>query len=329
MGYAKLLKIERTYRKAQEVIDIAGNFIQKNPTQITKSLISPKRITDPVIIYTYDTDSKRNVDDRRSGSMYAQAKAVETALDQIVEYNKAEGKPENGSVLLLGRFNFDGDLLEKTGLFEYRNRGNVLKSVKYPKIKLTFMTVHMSKGLGYDNVIVLNGKNETYGFPSKIQDDPVLKFVINGDNSIDYAEERRLFYVAMTRTKNRVFFIAPEKNPSEFLLELKHDYKNVILKGNWSEESAGKLNPLFKRCPICGYPMQYKYKNSYGLRLYICTNDPEICGFMTNDINGGKLSIIKCENCSDGYLVVKKSGNSYFLGCTNFKRDKLRQGTPR
>ncbi len=322
MGYAKLLKIERTYRNAQEVIDIAGNFIQKNPTQITKTLISPKRITDPVIIYTYDTDSKRNADNRRSGSMYAQAKAVETALDQIVEFNRTEGKPENGSVLLLGRFNFDGDLLEKTGLFEYRNRGNVLKSVKYPKIKLTFMTVHMSKGLGYDNVIVLNGKNETYGFPSKIQDDPVLQFVIKGDHSIDYAEERRLFYVAMTRTKNRVFFIAPEKNPSEFLLELKQDYKNIMLKGSWNEESSNRLNSLFKRCPICGYPMQYKYKNSYGLRLYICTNEPEICGFMTNEMNGGKLSIIKCESCNDGYLIVKKSGNDYFLGCTNFKKDR-------
>lgn len=85
------------------------------------------------------------------------------------------------------------------------------------------MTVHSSKGLGYDDVIIINGKNETYGFPSKIEDDPVLAFVIRGDKSIEYAEERRLFYVAMTRTKNRVFCIAPEQNPSEFLLEIKRD----------------------------------------------------------------------------------------------------------
>lgn len=83
------------------------------------------------------------------------------------------------------------------------------------------MTAHASKGLGYDNVIIVNGKNETFGFPSKIEDDPVLAFVIKGDRSIDYAEERRLFYVAMTRTKNRVFVVAPEQNPSEFLLEIK------------------------------------------------------------------------------------------------------------
>lgn len=98
--------------------------------------------------------------------------------------------------------------------------------------------------------------------------------LIKGDRSIDYAEERRLFYVAMTRTKNRVFFVAPEQNPSEFLLELKKDYKNVVLHGNWNEEKPQSIAK--KSCPLCGYPMQLKYKRAYGLRLYICTNEPEI-----------------------------------------------------
>ena len=182
------------------------------------------------------------------------------------------------------------------------------------------MTVHSSKGLGYDDVIIVNGRNETYGFPSKIEDDPVLSFVIRGDRSIDYAEERRLFYVAMTRTKNRVFFIAPEKNPSEFLLELKHDYKNVVLRGNWNE---GEVTGMDKKvCPLCGYPMQLKYKKAYGLRLYICSNEPEICGFMTNDIRGGKMAIQKCDECRDGYLIVKAGRDrSFLLGCTNYKSD--------
>ena len=182
------------------------------------------------------------------------------------------------------------------------------------------MTAHASKGLGFDDVIVVNGKNETYGFPSKVEDDPVLGFVVKGDRSIDYAEERRLFYVAMTRTKNRVYFIAPEKNPSEFLLELKRDYKNVDLRGKWNEEvpkAAGR-----KYCPLCGYPLQYRYKNSYGLRLYLCTNEPELCSFMTNEYRAGKMSIMKCGSCRDGYLIVKPGqGDGYFLGCTNYKQD--------
>lgn len=317
MGYAKMLKIVRTYRNSQEVIDIAGNFIQQNKEQISKQLISNKHIKDPVLIYTYDSDRKNPRGDRKSGSNYEMARAIEQVLEDLMNYKREEGK-EPGSILLLGRYGFDGDQLERTGLFEYVNRTNKVKSVKYPRLNITFMTAHSSKGLGYDDVIVINGKNETYGFPSKVEDDPVLSFVIKGDHSIDFAEERRLFYVAMTRTKNRVFFIAPEKNPSEFLLELKHTYKNVKLLGEWNEEEP--ISIAKKPCPLCGYPMQLKYKKSYGLRLYICTNEPEICGFMTNDYRAGKLAIQKCDKCRDGYLVVKKGRDAdYFLGCTNYK----------
>lgn len=318
MGYAELLSITKTYRNSQEVIDIAGNFIQKNATQIKKSLKSPKTITDPVIIYTYDGKLKgRNANDR-SGAAFNLAKAVETAIEQILEFNKKENKKDS-SILLLGRFGFDGKNLERSGLFEYKNFGSKVKCVKYPKLNITFMTAHASKGLGYDNVIVINGKNETYGFPSKIEDDPVLNYVVKRDNSIEAAEERRLFYVAMTRTKNRVFFIAPEENPSEFLLEIKHDYKNVVLKGEWNEDM--QENTLLKKsCPICGYPLQHKYKVAYGLNLWICTNEPEICDFMTNRLDSGKLSIMKCNSCADGYLIVKssKDGSKHFLACTNY-----------
>lgn len=319
MGYAKMLKIVRTYRNSQEVIDIAGNFIQRNSQQIPKQLISPKRIEDPVVIYTYDSTFKGRGGNRRSGANYALASAVETAIGQLLEYKKKENK-EPGPILFLGRFGFDGDHLERSGLFEYSSRGSKIKSVKYPKLDITFMTAHSSKGLGYDDVIIVNGKNETYGFPSKIEDDPVLAFVIKGDRSIDYAEERRLFYVAMTRTKNRVFFIAPEQNPSEFLLELKRDYKNVVLHGDWNEDEAASKPK--KACPLCGYPMQLKYKKAYGLRLYICTNEPEVCSFMTNDVRGGKLSIQKCDKCRDGYLIVKQArGSGFLLGCTNYNRN--------
>lgn len=321
MGYAKLLKIVKTYRNSQEVIDIAGNFIQRNETQIKKELKSPKHIVDPVIIYTYDGSPKKRDGDNKSGVNYEIAHAVEVALEQIMAFNEQEGKTGKSTILLLGRFGFDGDKLEKSGLFEYIDRGSKLKSVKYPKLDITFMTAHASKGLGYDNVIVVNGRNETYGFPSKIEDDPVLSFVIKGDRSIDYAEERRLFYVAMTRTKNRVYFLAPEENPSEFLLEIKRDYKNVVLRGTWNENPPKNSIPK-KSCPICGYPMQFRYKNAYGLRLHICTNEPEVCGFMTNEYRAGKLSIMKCDQCRDGYLIVKPAkDNNYFLGCTNYKKD--------
>lgn len=356
MGPAAMLRIENTYRNAQELIDIAGSFVQKNPAQITKTLHSAKRIEDPVIIYSYDASYKRYGMDSRSGANYNRGRAIEAALDHIVEARRLRTqeaaredvparKSDSGKtkadpvrVLILGRYNFDGYKLEQTDLFTYRGKGKGRRIVskKYPELQITFMTAHASKGLGYDEVIVINGQGGTYGFPSKIEDDPVLSLVLREDRSYAYAEERRLFYVAMTRTKNRVYFIAPLQEPSEFLLELLRDYKNVRLDdcADFVGEEPERKERLLhqsetgfamdrKKCPLCGYPLQLRYKAAYGLRLYLCTNDSEICGFMTNDLRGGRMSILKCDRCADGYLIVRtrrKTGEA-FLGCTNFTRD--------
>ena len=318
MGYAKVLKIENTYRNSQEVIDIAGNFVQKNDTQIKKTLRSPKHIEDPIIIYTYDSTKKDYKGNNKSGSNYNLAMTTERCIEDILEYDRKDNK-KNGKILILGRYNYDINNLEKSGLFEVVNKQGKIRSLKYPNLDITFMTVHASKGLGYDNVIIINCINAKFGFPSKIQDDPVLKHVIIEDTSYDYAEERRLFYVAMTRTKNRVYCVAPNKYPSEFLVEIYKDYEKIVKHGEWVE-GTNRVD-YRNRCPICGYPMQFKYKPAFGLRLFICTNDPEVCGFMTNEIKAGKMQIMKCDKCQDGYMIVKPSEKGYFLGCTNYKPD--------
>ncbi len=68
--------------------------------------------------------------------------------------------------------------------------------------------------------------------------------------------------------------------------------------------------------------MKFRWNKNYGLRLWICTNDQEICGFMTNDRRGGDLSIQKCDWCKDGFLIVKNGKKGFFLGCTNYRDDK-------
>jgi len=146
-----------------------------------------------------------------------------------------------------------------------------------------------------------------------------LKYVVKSDYTIDYAEERRLFYVALTRTKNRVYIITPQQRPSMFVRELIKDYPNVILRGRLDELQRDRTES--KMCPVCGYPLQFRYKRSYGLKLWICTNEPEICDFMTNNLRGGDLPILKCDKCRDGYLVVKDGKVEPILGCTNYKKD--------
>ena len=315
MGYGQELKITRTYRNAQEVIDIAGGFIQKNDSQLKKALVSPKHIQDPVVIESYTEDVDRTQTKGKGGKYYMIGKTVEDIVATILEENP------KSSILLLGRYGFDAYNLSRSADFIYDEKTGGVKSKKFPGVRLEFMTVHRAKGLGFDNVIIVNARNELYGFPSQIQEDPVLKFVVKDDHSIEYAEERRLFYVALTRTKNRVYIVTPEQHPSKFVTELISDFKNVKVNGKINEvDDANSAN--IKRCPICGYPLQLRYKPHYGLKLWICSNEPEICDFMTNDLRGGELSILKCDKCQDGYLIVKEGKVEPFLGCTNYKSDK-------
>ena len=325
VGYGQELKITRTYRNAQEIIDIAGTFVQKNSQQIKKELISPKRIDNPVIISTYGDEKGAKGESHKGGLFYNLGVAIENAIGEILEYSAVEGKTKVPSILLIGRYGFDARNMCKAKQFNYNEENGRVYSVKYGnKVKLNFMTAHSSKGLTAENVIIINAKDETYGFPSKVDDDPVLNLVVSFDNSYNYAEERRLFYVALTRTKNRVFIVTPDMRPSEFIKELlsePHNYPNVTLHGELKVDLKAPKKAK-DCCPICGYPLQFKWNKNYGLKLWICTNDQEICGFMTNDKRGGELSIHKCDWCQDGYLVVKKGTDGYFLGCTNYKPDR-------
>jgi DNA helicase-4 len=304
MGSGKEMKITHTYRNSQELIDIAGQFVQKNTMQIRKKLISPKSLKEPIKLINYDDSNQSNIN---------LANAVVSAIGQIV----LEFGPKQ-SVLLIGRYGFDLDKLANSKVFSLINQ-NELKCLKYPGVKLTGMTAHASKGLGYDQVIILNMLESRFGFPSQIEDDPIIKMVTVEDRSIPFAEERRLFYVALTRTKNRVYIMAPLYKPSRFLVELIEDY-NL----SHSQEMNLSVVNLFKnRCPQCGFPLKYEFNKNYGLPLNICTNEVEICDFMTNNLTFLK-DIYKCPGCTDGYMIVKQNHKTKegFYGCTNFNNDE-------
>lgn len=300
MGSGTELKITHTYRNSQELIDIAGGFIQKNSEQIRKQLISPKHLEDPVVIVPFEDNFK---------PMVALSKAIETTIGQILaEYG------EKSSILLVGRYNYDMYKLFNTGAFS-QLAGIKVNCRKYPNANISFMTAHSAKGLGYDNVILINMFEGKFGFPCQLEDDPIMKLVTYEDKSMPFAEERRLFYVALTRTKNRVYIMAPKNKPSRFLVELIKDYY-LPHPDDMNMQTVDLFN---LRCPICKFPLKCEFNKNYGLYLYICTNDPEVCDFMTNDrIN--RYDIFRCPKCEDGYMIVKKNPQTgqIFYGCTNF-----------
>lgn len=203
MGYAKKLQITNTYRNSQELIDIIGKFVMKNQNQIKKELHSFKHLETPVILIEYQNDKIRK---------------LEYCIQNIID---KYGTHKN--ILILGRYKHDINLIKNSTIFKVERECIIY--LKYPNLFIRFLSVHASKGLGFDNVIIINNEDSLYGFPSKVKDHPYLEMLKSSNESYPYAEERRLFYVALTRTKNHVYLLYPKKNPSIFIKELKRILK--------------------------------------------------------------------------------------------------------
>ena len=300
MGYASLLKITHTYRNSQQLINVAGNFVMTNQKQIKKQLVSPKQLENPVMVIAYDDSSNKT-------------KNKITMLNKCLADIKKNFNDKQ-KILLIGRYNFEKYYLINSDDF-YEISNDKIKSKKFPNFEIDFLSAHSSKGLGYDQVIILNGDDGTYGFPSQIKDDPIMQIINVYDNSYLFAEERRLFYVALTRTKNKVYVLTPVNNPSSFILEIVK-YKNVQL----YNKTGIKLSKKPHLCPKCGYPLIRKYNSFKIHNLYICSNEKELCDFKTNNLKY-KKNITKCPKC-DGELIVKHSRkkNYDFIGCTNYDK---------
>ena len=193
-GYTKTNYLSDTFRCNQGIADIATQFILKNPAQIPKTVnaTSKSRANSVrIIFHSGNSDS----------AIYAQLESL----------NKwAISKNTVIDVCLLGRYNFS-----EPPIF------TALAQLFKDRINLFFSTVHSSKGLGFDAVIVL-GMTDRPGvdFPSAKQDDPVLFIFMPQGDQLEFAEERRLFYVALTRAKKMVSLITPKYEGSSFVREL-------------------------------------------------------------------------------------------------------------
>ena len=200
-GYTKIVRINNTYRNSNELINVAGNFIMKNKRQIKKNLKSNKHNKKPIKIYYY----------KQSNELY-------NLINYVYKTNKS-------NLFVISRNNNDiNKYLSKDLILD----NDFLKLKNINDINIRYLTAHKSKGLEEDNVILINIENAKLGFPSKITDDDILNYVMVKDDNYPYSEERRLFYVALTRTKNNVYIFVKRDNESIFLKELVNCSKGYI-----------------------------------------------------------------------------------------------------
>ena len=288
----------RTFRCVDKIALPARSFVLRNPSQIEKKVIPAGTTDAPAIkVVYYD-----RVQDEA---------ALRTALEQI-----SANAAGNSTVLMLGRYHF----VKPDNLVELRS--------KYPKLSIRFMTVHASKGLEADHVVILRAVSDRMGFPSEIVDDPLLDLVLPEPEGFDHAEERRLFYVALTRARKSVTVVADREKPSVFARELvdNSEYRAVQL---------GAPRIAEHRCGACGGRMLAQTSKNGRLYFscehrYLCGETLRPCGVCGKDLpvrvqsNPEKLTCScgaefpACPDCSDGWLVERKGRYGSFLGCDKY-----------
>ncbi len=297
-GVHRVVDLGRTFRSVDKIALPARHFVLQNPSQIEKAVITAAETDEPAITLRHYAYGQHDA-------------ALKQTLQQI-----ASKTPEKTSVLLLGRYHF------------LRPKSLPALQKSFPKLSIKFMTVHASKGLEADHVVILRAEADTMGFPSEIVDDPLLDLVLPKPESFEHAEERRLFYVALTRARKTVTILADREKPSAFARELIEEPKYEVLK----LDDAGIAD---HRCPSCGGRMLAKSTKKG--RTYFACEHGHLCGEKLSpcSVCGEDLpqksktkpnelicscgaSFPACQECADGWLVVRRGKYGKFLSCVRF-----------
>lgn len=314
-GTTYISKIENTYRNSQSLIDTAGDFVMQNSSQIKKNLKSNKNVDSP-IQYIKIKGSK-------SGNTYNPLESLDQLFKKLNEYYYKENKVAD--IMILGRNNHDlQNIISNSKGFNSNNYKVIYKkdtgdkkieNLDFSNLNIWFTTVHKSKGLEADEVIIINNENDISGFPNLMVDNQILNCVLSIPEAYPHAEERRLFYVALTRTKNRCYLLYPIE-PSVFLKELIYDH-NITNYNNY-EEKNDHVNSLLENqsCPKCTSG-KLKLKNGMGKSFYGCNNYP-YCDYVLGEKAINLIDeVIRCSKC--GSFMVKRTGKrGSFYGCLNY-----------
>lgn len=300
-GKASISSITTTHRNSQQLQDVVGPFIRKNKDQINKVIKSNISLDKPIKIVFSEEDK---------------ASTFEDALKDISEIDPY------AKILVLGRNNNDVTFLD-SDLNKVFAKNNVVQiySTNYPFMDIRFSTVHASKGLEEDFVILINAEDKLLGFPNLLEDDPLLDLVLAKKDAIQYAEERRLFYVALTRTRSYCYVLTTKTSTSPFLKEIMESphvsRMDFVLGKNIKESSLyeTKKTSNHYKCPKCKSGNLVKRVGVNGV-FFGCSNYP-YCQYTIEDEKVIRANE-RCPNCGD--FLIKKNGKHFtYYTCHNVK----------
>lgn len=295
----RTVDLGRTFRSVDQIAFAARSFVLRNPAQIDKQVIPAGVAKEPAIKIVMSAKGENE-------------KSLLDTLSAISAEVPLVSSP--ASVLLLGRYRFlrpDMHYLQKS----------------FPRLNISFKTIHASKGLEADHVVLLGADGGRSGFPSEISDDPLLALVSPEEENFENAEERRLMYVAMTRARRTLTIMASNSRPSLFATELKAD---LLASGIVATDKEAEVS----ECGECGGRL-LAVRGKDGRNWYRCEH-VQHCGNLLPACPACSAALPRsvpaegqhrcscgacypsCPACNDGWLVMRTGPFSRFYGCVRY-----------
>lgn len=251
-GQGQVLKLEQTFRCPQALCDVSSAFVSKNPVQITKRVHSTILAQGPVL-QAFQVDSKEQLAD-------AINRFVMNLAEGVRDGTIPPGRNGKVSVYVLGRYNADRQYVP-------------MRPIRFNRwVDVSFLTIHRSKGSEADYVILpeMISAPRRRSFPNTRTDDPVLALAMPEGDTFPLGEERRLFYVALTRARRNVAMFTARGQCSTFLRELQED--GVLEIANTEGKVVKEAH-----CPACKQGVLVLRTGPYG-EFHACSNFP-VCSY--------------------------------------------------
>ncbi len=289
--------LDKTFRFNNKIGEVAAKFVTQNPAQTKKEIESLNHVDSAAVSLIKAQDKDKGV-----------LAALGLIADQV---------SHKVTVMILVRFKHDRPDIKAL-------------NAQYKLLDIIAMTAHAAKGKEADYVVVVGLTQGKVGFPSEKTTHPLLKMLLPDGEQFRYAEERRLFYVALTRAKHHVYLVVDANKPSAFVRELIKDKYAIV---NDSTKGLGLKDTLAPACPECKAGSIVSKEGRFGA-FHGCSNHP-VCKYTQSScewcsgalVTEGRFRVCEKDACGffkpicpvcNGLMEQRNGRNGKFWGCRRY-----------
>lgn len=232
---ARVVKLNLNYRSTQQIVGASNEVIKRNKFKVEKEIVARHKSEHKIVVFSGNSIEEN----------------VQFAVEEVGRFLR-DGISGEDILFLYRRSKMFSNFFDQNKSYYHQ-----LRNAGY---KVQAKTIHAAKGLEAKIVFIIGLSEGDGGFPDIWLEDRIFQIIKKANHDLLLEEERRLFYVAMTRAKEKLFLITEKGNESGFIREIPAIYtvrtaaplKSMVDPIPVCERCFSELNKLWIICPFCG-----------------------------------------------------------------------------